>query len=179
MKLVGHWLAIRSYKHDGSVNRIWDRCLILDNNEEYIVVASIRAKVTEGNGRCWFTKEPAITIFSKKEWWNAICMVKKEGICYYCNVASPCVVEGEYIKYVDYDLDVKKYPSGVIRVLDEREYKFNKKKYGYPDDLDVVLKWQTSKIVNAMNLNSFPFVDEKINRYYQQCLDFLSNYGKK
>ena len=86
MDLVGRWLSIQCFKHNGSLHRCWDRGLVLENNEDYIVIASKKAKVVEYNGRCWFTKEPAITIFSKKEWWNAICMIKKDGICFYCNM---------------------------------------------------------------------------------------------
>ena len=87
MSSVGRWYNIRCYKHNGALHRVWDRGLVLENNSEYIVIASKKAKVVEANGRCWFTKEPAVTIFSKKEWWNTICMLKKDGVCYYCNIA--------------------------------------------------------------------------------------------
>ena len=83
MSSVGRWYNIRCYKHNGALHRVWDRGLVLENNSDYIVIASKKAKVVEANGRCWFTKEPAVTIFSKKEWWNAICMLKKDGVCYY------------------------------------------------------------------------------------------------
>ena len=33
MKLVGRWLAIQCFKHDGAVHRTWDRGLVLENNE--------------------------------------------------------------------------------------------------------------------------------------------------
>ena len=88
MSAVGRWYNIRCYKHNGALHRVWDRGLVLENNSNFIVIASKKAKVVEANGRCWFTKEPAVTIFSKKEWWNAICMIKHDGICYYCNIAS-------------------------------------------------------------------------------------------
>ena len=82
MSSVGRWYNIRCYKHDGTLHRVWDRGLVLENNNDYIVIASKKAKVVESNGRCWFTKEPAVTIFSKKEWWNVICILKKDGVCY-------------------------------------------------------------------------------------------------
>ena len=58
MSLVGRWLGIQCFKHDGSLHRCWDRALILENNADYIVTATKRAKVIESNGRRWFTKEP-------------------------------------------------------------------------------------------------------------------------
>ena len=98
--IEGRWLDIRCYKHNGTIHRFWDRGLVLENNDDYLIVATKRAKVVENNGRCWFTKEPAVTIFSKKEWWNVICMLKDDGICYYCNIASPALINSRMIKYI-------------------------------------------------------------------------------
>ena len=174
MDLVGRWLSIQCFKHNGSLHRCWDRGLVLENNEDYIVIASKKAKVVEYNGRCWFTKEPAITIFSKKEWWNAICMIKKDGICFYCNIASPALVNKECIKYIDYDLDAKLFPDGEIRVLDEKEYVHHKSLYKYDDNLDKVLKYQTNVIVERMKNREFPFEEELIRSYFDQFLQMIS-----
>jgi protein associated with RNAse G/E len=170
MGLFGHWLAIQCYKHDGSLHRCWDRGLVLANNDDYVVVATKRAKVMENNGRRWFTKEPAVTIFSKKEWWNAICMIKPDGICYYCNIASPSLLTKESIRYIDYDLDTKLFTNKEIRVLDEKEYAHHRETYKYSDDLDIVLKYTTKKIVQRMKNNEFPFDEETIKKYYEQYL---------
>jgi len=175
MKYVGKWLGIKCFKHDGSTHRVWDRGFVLENNEDYVIIASKRAKVVESNGRRWFTKEPAVTIFSKKEWWNTICMFKRNGgICYYCNIASPCLVGKDYITYIDYDLDAKLFPDKAIKVLDEREYAHHKNTYGYSEDLDKILKYQTKKITDAMSLNIFPFDDDKIRKYYDDYLKLTS-----
>lgn len=174
MSLFGHWLAIECYKHDGSLHRVWDRGLVLANNDDYIVVASKKAKVVESNGRRWFTKEPAVTIFSKKEWWNAICMFKEDGICYYCNIASPCLVDSNKIKYIDYDLDAKLFPNNEIKILDEKEYLRHKDLYKYSSDLDEVLKFETNEIVERMKKREFPFVDERIHKYYDKFLNLTA-----
>ena len=170
----GRWLDIRCYKHNGTIHRFWDRGLVLENNDDYLIVATKRAKVVENNGRCWFTKEPAVTIFSKKEWWNTICMIKKDGICYYCNIASPSIIDGETIKYIDYDLDAKLFPDKVIKVLDEREYKRHRKQYGCNDELNKILRYQTNEIVSKMKAGEFPFVDEKVHEYYDFFLEKIT-----
>ncbi len=178
MKLYHHWLGIQSFKHNGSLHRMWDRGLVLENNDDFIVVASKKAKVIESNGRRWFTKEPAVTIFSKKEWWNTICMLKKEGVCYYCNIASPSLVEKDNIKYIDYDLDAKLYPNKEIKVLDEREYLAHSHLFGYSQELNKVLRYQTSQIVKKMKNKEFPFDDEKILEYYDNFSKAISNNNK-
>ena len=174
MGLFGHWLAIQCYKHDGSLHRCWDRGLVLANNEDYIVIATKKAKVVEFNGRRWFTKEPAVTIFSKKEWWNVICMLKDDGICYYCNIASPAIINYKMIKYIDYDLDAKLFPSGDIRILDEKEYQRHRQMFQYSDDLDKVLKYSMKQIVKKMEAKEFPFDDERVRKYYDKFINNLS-----
>ena len=170
MKTVGRWLGIQCFKHDGTVHRTWDRGLVLENTDDYIIVASRKAKVVETNGRRWFTKEPAVTIFSKKEWWNAICMIKEDGICFYCNIASPSLLDKDTIKYIDYDLDAKLFSNGDIRVLDQKEYMHHKERYHYSDDLDKVLKYETDVIVKRMKNKEFPFQPSVIEDYYHRFL---------
>lgn len=170
MPQVGRWYSIRCYKHNGFLHRVWDRGLVLENNSDYIVTATKKAKVVEANGRSWFTKEPAVTIFSKKEWWNVICMLKKDGVSYYCNIASPSIIDKDAIKYIDYDLDAKLFHNNEIRVLDEKEYAHHKDNYTYSDELDVVLKYQTETIVERMKNRSFPFQDDLIVNYFNQYL---------
>ena len=176
MGVVGRWLGIQCFKHDGNLHRVWDRGFVLENNHDFVVVATKRAKVTESNGRKWFTKEPAITIFSKQEWWNVICMIKNNGICYYCNIASPSVLDRDCVKYIDYDLDAKLFPNGVVKVLDEKEYQHHRSTYDYGDDLDTILRYTTRTIVKMMNKKQFPFDDSVILRYYE---DFLEKTKKK
>jgi len=175
MALVGRWLGIQSFKHDGTVHRTWDRGFVLENNENYIIVATKKAKVVESNGRRWHTKEPAVTIFSKKEWWNVICMIKTDGVCYYCNIASPSLIHQSYIKYIDYDLDVKLFPDNKIRLLDQKEYIHHKERYNYSVELDSVLKYQTEKIIELMKEKTFPFNSKKIIELYES---FLEQTGK-
>ncbi|MCQ2802215.1 MAG: DUF402 domain-containing protein [Bacilli bacterium] len=174
MSLFNHWLAINCYKHDGSIHRCWDRGLVLANNEDFVVVATKKAKVVENNGRKWFTREPAVTIFSKKEWWNVICMFKEDGICYYCNIASPCIVNNTNIRYIDYDLDAKLFPDNEIKILDEKEYLKHKQLYHYSNELDEVLKYQTKEIVKKMKERVFPFIDERIKSYYNKFLSLVT-----
>ena len=174
MSSVGRWYNIRCYKHNGALHRVWDRGLVLENNNDFIVIASKKAKVVESNGRCWFTKEPAVTIFSKKEWWNVICMLKDNGICYYCNIASPALINSRMIMYIDYDLDAKLFPDGEIRILDEKEYLRHKEMYNYSDDLDTVLKYTTKVVVKKMEDKVFPFDDNRIKKYYDKFLEQLN-----
>jgi protein associated with RNAse G/E len=39
-------------------------------------------------------------------------MIRKKGIYYYCNLASPAIMDNGAVKYIDYELDVKVFPDG-------------------------------------------------------------------
>ena len=107
----GERFIIHSYKHDGSIHRAWDEAVLLEECDDYLVFGNERTRVIESDGRTWKTKEPAILFFYKDSWFNVIGQCKKDGIYYYCNIASPFLIEGLTIKYIDYDLDLRVCPD--------------------------------------------------------------------
>ncbi|CDD93665.1 uPF0374 protein HMPREF9962_1974 [Coprobacillus sp. CAG:826] len=169
----GMWIQVRSFKHDGLLHRSWDQGLVLEVNDDFIITASKKTRVTESDGRVWYTREPAITFFSKKYWYNVIAMLKEDGVSFYCNIASPSLVDNDVVKYIDYDLDLKLYPTGTIKILDEREYEHHKEKYKYGDKLDFILKRETQHIFNMMKKGMFPFQLECVQSYYERFLKYF------
>ena len=168
------WIPICCFKHDGSVHRMWDKCLVLEENEDFIVVGNIDNMVVEGDGRYWHAKDPAITVFFKDEWYNVICMLRHTGIHYYCNIASPYIMENDTIYYVDYDLDVGKRPDGLIKILDEGEYALHKQQMHYSNELDIILKEALYKVIKKVENKEFPFNDDMILKYAEKLLEETS-----
>lgn len=169
--LKDKWIEIQGYKHDGRMHRIRDNVYVIDETEEYIIVASKKTKVIEHDFRIWYTKEPAVMIFFKNHWWNVIAMLKKIGITYYVNLASPYVIDCQRVKYIDYDLDVKLYPNSDIRLIDVKEYSYHRKKYNYSDDIDKILRFNINQIKKLMSEGAFPFDNKIINNYYKLFLE--------
>lgn len=173
MKLQpGMHLLIHSYKHNKTVHRIWKKSIVLEVNQHFTVTANARTRVIENDGRTWKTKEPAICIFFEEYWFNVIAMLKQDGIHYYCNLASPFVYDGEALKYIDYDLDVKMYPSKKIRMLDKKEYQSHKIEMNYPIDIDTIIHDHMVILKEKMQNNAFPFQDDVMYQYYEQYKDY-------
>lgn len=145
----GDMLQIQCYKHDGKVHRCWDEAIVLDVKKDYVVFGNERTLVTESYGSRWRTKEPAIMYFFKDKWFNIIVQLKKSGVTYYCNIASPFIIEDGTIKYIDYDLDLRIFPTGSFKILDKQEYKYHKKKMRYSDDLDRVIRNALSELITS------------------------------
>ncbi len=164
--MLGKRYIIHSYKHDGSIHRSWDEAVLLDETEDYMVFGNERTLVTESDGRTWKTKEPAIIYFYKKNWFNVIGQCKKDGIYYYCNIASPFVIEGYTIKYIDYDLDLRVFPDNAFKILDRGEYNYHKSKMNYSSDLDSILKSELTILINKCKNSEEPFDRNAINNYH-------------
>lgn len=171
---VGDRLQIQCYKHNGKVHRAWDEAVILEIQKDYIVCGNKRTQVTEAEGGMWKTKEPAIMYFFRHHWFNVIVQLKKEGISYYCNIATPYIIEEGTIKYIDYDLDLRIFPSGEYKILDKLEYKYHKKIMEYPDSLDQAIKNGLNELIELYQSGSSIFSSERNKKYYQEYNEIKS-----
>lgn len=168
--LLNKWIEVQGYKHDGRMHRIRDGVFVVEETNDYIVVASKRTKVIEHDFRIWYTKEPAVMIFFKNQWFNVIAMLKSVGVTYYVNLASPYIIDNKRIKFIDYDLDMKLFPNNQIKVIDVKEYGYHRKQYGYSDDIDKILRSNLNKIKDMMIKKEYPFDQETIKSYYETFL---------
>ena len=172
---IGDVYEIHCYKHNGKIHRTWDEATILDITEEYIVCGNYKTKVTESNGAVHKTKEPAIMFFYKKRWFNIIAQLKKYGLFYYCNIASPFVIDEKIIKYIDYDLDLRVFPDGAFKVLDRNEYNYHSKIMHYPKVMDKILKNELSNLIEMEQTNTSPFDKKMVDYYYEKYTNLKKN----
>lgn len=168
MKITpGMSIQIQSYKHNHLVHRIWKKSIVLEVKQNMIVTANEHATVIESDGRTWKTKEPAICFFFDSFWFNVIAMIKEDGIHYYCNLATPYVVDSEAIKYIDYDLDIKLFPSKKFRILDRHEFEQHKMTMNYGLDIENIVFNQLHLLKQKIVSKSFPFIDETVYAYLE------------
>ena len=164
----GAKLQIQCYKHDGKKpHKSWDEAILLDIQEDYLVFGNDHTLVTKSKGGAWRTKEPAVIYFFKDKWFNIIAQIKKDCIAYYCNIATPIIIEDNTIKYIDYDLDLRIFSNGSFKILDRNEYKYHKKKMKYSDDLDKVIQYSLSELIMAYKNHELMF-DAKTNIKYAE-----------
>lgn len=162
---VGDCYQIQCYKHNGKIHRAWDEAVVLDVKKDYIVFGNNKTRVIESEGTTWRTKEPAIMYFFKNKWYNIISQMKRDGIYYYCNIATPYLIEEGTIKYIDYDLDLRVFPKGEYKILDKLEYQYHKKKMEYSEDLDIVVNNAMKELLDDYN-SHVPMFDSRTNEEY-------------
>ncbi len=168
---VGRKISVQSYKHDQSLHRIWQEATILQETDEYIIVANKKTKVIEANGRYWHTKEPSVTYFYKHRWFNVIGIIKPTGVSFYCNLASPILYDEEALKYIDYDLDIKVLPDYSYDLLDQNEYKRHRSQMDYPEALCKILDTEFKLLESMVLSKAAPFQPQIILTWY----DFFLN----
>lgn len=163
---VGQKVEIHSYKHDGKIHRVWKYGFVIDVSEDCLVVVNNKTRVIESSGRVWYTKEPAVCYFYAKKWFNVISMLRSNGVNFYCNIASPSLWDGEAIKYIDYDLDLKVFPNNTMKILDEKEYANHAISMNYSKELDWILKRELNNLENKVLANSMIFSEDRVYNYY-------------
>jgi hypothetical protein len=167
---IGDKYRIHCYKHDGKINQTSDEAIVVDIQDDYIVCINDKVKITESDGRSYHTREPAILFFYKERWFNIIAQMKPFGLFYYCNIGTPFLVDEDVIKYIDYDLDLRVFPSGGYKVLDKNEYKYHKKIMHYSDDIDFIAKKELESLIEMKKKNEGPFNKDIINKYSEKYL---------
>ena len=95
-------------------------------------------------------------------------MFRDDGVYYYCNLSSPFVCDEEAIKYIDYDLDIKVYPSGKYHLLDEDEYRQHMKQMNYPKDIDTILRRNVDILQQWIERKKGPFAPDFIKVWQER-----------
>ena len=172
---VGDKLEIHCYKHNGHLHRQWDEAVLLEKNKDYMVFGNNKTTVVDSDGQVWNTKEPAILFFFNNRWFNIIGQLKDYGIYFYCNIATPFLIDENVIKYIDYDLDLRVFPNGSFKVLDRMEYKFHKRQMHYSNRLDFILRYELGNLIELVRNKDFPFDKNTIESYYQKYLSLTKD----
>lgn len=173
MHNFGDKIKIHCYKHNGKIHRIWEESTVLEETDDYLICGNYKTLVIENDGRSHKTKEPAIIFFYKNSWFNIIAQFKEYGLFYYCNIASPYIIDENTIKYIDYDLDLRVFPDGGYRILDKNEYKYHKKIMNYSNDLDLIINKELERLIKIKTDNDGPFNKDILKRYYEKYLDLI------
>ncbi|WP_276356690.1 DUF402 domain-containing protein [Cohnella caldifontis] len=168
--------TIKSFKHDGSLHRVW-----LDNwrvpsellDPEHAaarveVLLNDRTRIREADGTEWISKVPAAAFFLPGEWFNVVALLEDRGVRYYCNIASPFYSYKDVFTYIDYDLDVALLPDGSRLELDRDEFDRHRVDYRYDEEVVARIERGLERLNARIEAGGVPFRDEPVRRYYRE-----------
>jgi protein associated with RNAse G/E len=78
--------------------------------------------------------------------------------------------DGEALKCIDYDLDVKVYPDGAKNILDEDEFKLHGDLMRYGDEVKGIVEDSLKELLAMIETQQSPFVRDEIEDYFEAYL---------
>gem|GEM_PF-202558 len=178
MKSLYRRYLIKSFKHDGHVHRIWfenwlvpEQLLLPEHAAEHmIVLINEQTLITEADGSTWTSKVPGVSFFIPGEWFNVVALLEKDGVRFYCNVASPPYHDhtNACITYIDYDLDVIRTIDGEIVVVDQDEYEAHRKQYHYSALVEEKVDSGLQQLLDRVRESRPPFDGQVAWDYYEK-----------
>lgn len=168
-------VLVKSFKHDGHLHRMWmENWLVpkskhhsMHHGEDMHVLINSRTPIVESDGKQWISKVPAVTFFIPHQWFNVVALIEEGGIRYYCNIASPPFENEGVFTYIDYDLDVIRYPNGQVCVVDRDEYEYNRLAYHYSDIVEHKVSAGLESVMERLKQRQTPFEDDVVSWYFE------------
>ncbi|MCC3160895.1 MAG: DUF402 domain-containing protein [Mollicutes bacterium PWAP] len=173
MKLItGKMIKVQAFKQDGTLYRQWNGVRVIESSKEYILLFMYKTKVKELNNQKWIVREPTLWLLPRDDsFYNVLVLLRKTGLYYYVNLASPPIIDEDTIRYIDYDLDIKKYPNRKSKVVDQREYKENSIKMNYSKKLMKVIEDTLLEVLELIKNRDIIFDPEYIKYINNDLID--------
>lgn len=158
---IGRPIHVVSTKYDGSPHWEFDCFYVLEDGP-LIVATNFAGQVLRNKAGQWPTPYDVRNHFWQDRWYNVMRCDRPKGgglEYYYCNVTTPTMYDGENIRYVDLDLDVRVFADGRIELLDEDEFVEHSERMGYPADVIEQARSAADELQQLAASRAFPFSD--------------------
>ena len=152
---------VRGADYDGSPH--WEHPALLVRQEDGLLVTQTAAGLAVATGSGTFVSPfNAQGHYWPDRWFNVIRLQKPgEGLeGFYCNIATPVQFDGESLRYVDLQLDVRVFATGDelrYEVWDADEFEAARERYGYADDLVARCRAAVDQVIALIEARAFPF----------------------
>ena len=159
---AGTRIHIYATNYDGSDH--WRHPAWLVSAEDGLVVTRTEPGLEVAHERgVWVDPFSTRGHYWPDRWYNVIRLDEPDrGLNgYYCNVATPAEFDGETLRYVDLQLDVRVFVeadgSWTRRLLDEDEFEAARRRYAYPDEMVARARSAVDELIALVEARAFPF----------------------
>jgi len=99
-----------------------------------------------------------VTLIPAGRWWTAIWIAGDLGrFEVYADIGTPAVWDGDTVRLVDLDLDVVRYRTGEVAVLDEDEFEEHRRRFEYPPRVRDAARGAAARLVGLLERRGEPF----------------------
>ena len=154
-------VQIHATNHDGS-NHWRHPARLMEANDGIVITATEAGLEVESERGIFVSIFNTTGHYWPDRWFNAIRLEEpgKGLVGFYCNIATPAEFDGETLRYVDLQLDVRVFvDAGVWRyeVWDEDEFEAARERYGYDEALVERCRRAVAEVIELVEARVFPF----------------------
>jgi hypothetical protein len=156
---LGRPVHVVSTKYDGSRHWEFDSFFVAERGPLLVTHNFAGQELTNPRGK-WRTPFDTRNHFWSDRWYNVMRNDRPRagGLEYwYCNVTTPARYDGETVRYIDLDLDVRVFADGTLEVLDEDEFLEHSVRMGYPPDVIEEARRAVDELIALARGAQFPF----------------------
>jgi len=157
---------IRAREYDGSPHWEHDAWLVRADAEIVITRTEPDLPIARGDGGTYTSPYRTRAHYWPDRWFNVI-RLEEPGSGqaplsgFYCNIASPVEFDGDTVRYIDLQLDVRAYAAAdgslTYNVLDEDEFEAARHRYGYDAALVARCRRAVEQLIALIEARAFPF----------------------
>ena len=157
--MIGRRIFVCSSKYDGSPHWEFDSWSVLEQGPLLVTQNFAGQELNTSDGPWTSPYHVRNHFWLDGRWYNVMRFEHPTGALdgWYCNVTTPAVFDGETIRYVDLDLDVRIWPTGEIQVLDEDEFLENSERMAYPPEVVQEARLAVDALLQLARKGAFPF----------------------
>jgi hypothetical protein len=155
----GQRLLICSSKYDGALHRREPARVISDDGRLIVTAGRPRSLLLSSLG-LHRGRYDVLAYYWRDRWYNVLRLSEPGGplALWYCNVATPALLDGSRLRYVDLDLDVALWADGRIEVLDEDEFADHRVAFRYPAHVVEAALGAVGELCQLAEAAEFPFL---------------------
>lgn len=146
-------------KYDGREHRRWNATIARREDPLIVLDAEFEAAVQHeafGEIPCGTR---SIEYYWLDRWFNIFRFLDDQGgtRLFYCNVGAPATLDGQFLSYVDLDIDIVVHPDLSYQVLDLDEFESNATRWNYSDETRRHAALSVTRLISMIEGRQFPF----------------------
>jgi protein associated with RNAse G/E len=152
-------ITVRALKYDGKEHRRWSATIA--RREGPLIV--LDAKFEEAVHHAAFGEIPSgtrtIEYYWLDRWFNIFQFLNDDGDTrlFYCNVGAPATMDGQFLNYLDLDIDILVHADLSYQVLDLDEFESNATRWSYSDETRRQASSAVTRLISMIESREFPF----------------------
>ncbi len=161
MNITCKKIQIESTKYDGTPRSMCEgRLVSFDGSAVRVFIPKGTPEYSAKANEYVDTSDNVLDIYFTDRWYNVYLNYEGQSNLWYCNIAMPAEFDGQTLRWVDLEIDIRCETDGSLSVLDEDEFEENRVKMSFPAHVVTEALSAKEEVLRLAGEKSFPFDHE-------------------